>query len=69
MEEAVSVVADPRISISRTESLRQGLPSKPWQVSQSRRASGGNPRGIEISVLALNISQGTGASRESDSDD
>ena len=69
MEEAVSVVADHSISISRTESLRQGLPSRPCRVGQSKQQRGVNPRRIEVPVLALDIFQLAGASRGCDSDD
>jgi hypothetical protein len=69
MEEAVSVVADHSISISRTESLRQGLPSRPCRVGQFKRARGFNPPRIEVPVLALDIFQLAGVSRGCDSDD
>ena len=69
MKEAVSVVADHCISMSRTESFRQGFPSKPCRIGQSKRLRGRNSRRIEVPVLALDIFQLADASRGCDSDD
>jgi hypothetical protein len=62
MEEAVSLVADHSVSISRPDSSRQGLPSRPCRVGRSKPTRGVHLRHVEFTALALTIFRSAGAS-------
>ena len=66
MEAAVSVVADRSISVSRSESSRQGLPPRPHRQDRSKRVREANPRRIGVLVLALDVFQPADTSRGCD---